>query len=269
MICLGVNIYRDKKCPFFEIKMGNTSSVSYRKHVHEEYSLGFVIKGETNFWYDGRIQRIGANSVVFLPPGFIHSCNPLDLDCWKYGMLFLDAGWFEPSMINSGVDIDIPMFWHGPERPFRCEIEEMVEILMEDLPPFEKESHILTIIHQLSESRSTERYISSEREIAGLEVIRKYLENHFVEKISLDDLEDLSGLSKYNIIRGFKDVLNISPHPFQTMLRINHAKKKLKNGSPPLKVALDTGFYDQSHFIKAFKDHVGMTPNQYRVSGDR
>jgi len=260
-----VTIYRDKNCPFFELKIGDTGSVSYRKHSHEEYSLGFVIRGETNFWYDGRFERIRANSVVFMPPGFIHSCNPLDLNCWEYGMLFLDAAWFNSSMRNSGININVPMFWHGPEEPFSCRIEETAEILMRDLSPFEKESHILTIIHQFSERRRTERYFSSEIEIAGLEVVRKYLEDHFVEKISLDDLENLSGLSKYKIISGFKEVFKVSPHPFQTMLRINRAKKELKNGRPPVKVALDTGFYDQSHFIKVFKEHVGLTPNQYRI----
>ena len=137
---------------------------------------------------------------------------------------------------------------------------------MRDLSPFKKESHILTIIHQFSERRRTERYFSSEREIAGLEVVRKYLEDHFAEKISLNDLENLSGLSKYNIINGFNEIFKVSPHPFQTMLRINRAKKELKNGSPPMKVALDTGFYDQSHFIRVFKEHVGLTPNQYRIS---
>ncbi len=51
---------------------------------------------------------------------------------------------------------------------------------------------------------------------------------------------------------------------FRSMLRVNHAKKELRKKKHPVELAAGLGFFDQSHFIKVFKSHVGVTPRQYR-----
>ena len=51
---------------------------------------------------------------------------------------------------------------------------------------------------------------------------------------------------------------------YQMVLRINFAKRELGNRKEPAEVAQEAGFYDQSHFSKAFKSYTGITPEKYQ-----
>ena len=263
---MGIKIYRDIDCPFFEIKLGYKSSVSFKKHSHEEYSLGIVEEGETSFWYDGRVSRLSVNDVVFLPPAFMHSCNPVNMAHWKFKMLFIEKDWLRSSLEGSGLDLDSAVIRFAPGEPALSSIDKMLTSLVSHASSLEKEELLLSLAQRVAESDDTERYLKSEMPMLRLEKARKYIHNYFHEKITLDDLENISGLKKFAIIQNFKDVFKIPPHAYQTLLRVNYAKKELRQGRSLLEVALGSGFYDQSHFNKVFKSHVGLTPYRYQSS---
>jgi AraC-like DNA-binding protein len=48
--------------------------------------------------------------------------------------------------------------------------------------------------------------------------------------------------------------------------RIDTARKRLLDGEPIALVAADVGFFDQAHFTRQFKRHVGIPPGRYAVS---
>ncbi len=262
----GVKIYRDMNCTFFEIKLGSESSLSFKKHSHEEYSLGIVEEGETSFWYDGRISSLSANDIVFLPPAFMHSCNPANMDHWKFKMLFIEKEWLRSSLEGSGLDLNSAIIRCVPGQPVLSSIDKILASLVGYASLLEKEESIISLVQQVMKSDGTERYLTSEIPMLKLEKIREYIHNYFQEKISLDDLENISGIKKFTIIQSFKDVFKLPPHAYQTLLRVNYAKKELKKGRRLLEVALESGFYDQSHFNKVFKSHVGLTPYRYQSS---
>lgn len=54
--------------------------------------------------------------------------------------------------------------------------------------------------------------------------------------------------------------MGITPHAFQTNLRIGHACTLSRAGDPPAAVAAACGFADQSHLTRVFKRAVGVTP---------
>lgn len=64
----------------------------------------------------------------------------------------------------------------------------------------------------------------------------------------------------------YKKGTHLPPHAYQNLLRINHAKKELKKRRSIAEIAVDAGYYDQSHFIKAFAKIVGATPQAYAIS---
>lgn len=91
-----------------------------------------------------------------------------------------------------------------------------------------------------------------------------YIEAHFIEDISLDDLAALAAMSRFHFARRFKQVTGVSPHRYITMRRIEEAKRLLKTDLPIATLALALGFADQSHFSTRFKAFVGMTPSAFR-----
>lgn len=98
---------------------------------------------------------------------------------------------------------------------------------------------------------------------ALVEEVRVYLESHFAEKLSLETLGRRAGISAFALLRAFRAATGLSPHEYQTLLRITHARHLLRGGSAIASVAVEVGFYDQSHFHHSFRRIVGLTPGSY------
>lgn len=95
--------------------------------------------------------------------------------------------------------------------------------------------------------------------------VKKYIQNHFKENITLDTLSDLVFLNKYYLVHAFKKYNHISPINYQLQLRIEEAEHLLKTTNLVIcDVSNSLGFSSQSYFSQIFKKHTGLTPNQYR-----
>ena len=97
------------------------------------------------------------------------------------------------------------------------------------------------------------------------EEIITYINEHFTEDISVEELAKKAGLSQYHFIRTFKKETGFTPHEYIVNTRIFTAKYLLKNSRLSVKdVCFATGFSCESVFCGAFKRHLGLTPVQYR-----
>lgn len=260
----GIRYYRDKDVPCFELKLCSTTELSYKKHAHEEYSLGIVEQGRSRSWFEGKVKETYPKTMVFLPPGFIHACNPSSKAVWKYKMLFINTVWIgsiikskNSSLVNSPVVRDV-----SARGKFQS-VKRLMENLMGNAAPLEKESNLLAVFEQALAGEKLYD-LDSRKEQPKVKIIREYLHSCFGEKVTLEQLERVSGLNKFNIIHLFKDAYKIPPHTYQTLLRVNYAQKALRKQRPLTEVALESGFYDQSHFSKVFKNYTGITPERYQ-----
>lgn len=94
-----------------------------------------------------------------------------------------------------------------------------------------------------------------------------FIDQHYAERLTLEELARVANLSVTTFRRVFLETMQTTPMKYLNTIRINAARKLLI--STPMKItdiAIATGFYDQSHFIKAFKAERGQTPAQYRKS---
>lgn len=102
-----------------------------------------------------------------------------------------------------------------------------------------------------------------ERELA--EAIKKILDNYIGERAPVDAIADAFCRSKIHCNRIFKAAYNLSIQTYFLNLKAHRAKDLLESDKNPLgTVALDSGFYDQSHFTRVFKDIFQMTPEEFR-----
>jgi AraC-like DNA-binding protein len=100
-----------------------------------------------------------------------------------------------------------------------------------------------------------------------LQRVHQYVDAHLSERISVQALADVAGLSIYHFARAFKQSEGLTPHDYLVLHRIEYAQKLLANSEIPLsEVALAAGFFDQSHFARRFREYVGVPPSRYRSS---
>lgn len=97
----------------------------------------------------------------------------------------------------------------------------------------------------------------------GLARAKALLGARLGERVALDDLAAVAGLSKFHLLRRFRAVTGMTPGAYRRHLRIEGAKQALRRGESPSQVALAFGFVDQSHFTRAFRSETGQTPARF------
>ncbi|HEX4407143.1 MAG TPA: AraC family transcriptional regulator [Xanthobacteraceae bacterium] len=101
----------------------------------------------------------------------------------------------------------------------------------------------------------------------SLNRVRGYIESHLADPVGLEALADITGLSRCYFARAFKRSVGMPPHHYLMQRRLECAKKLLADTEMPLaQVALESGFSDQSHFSRRFRQVIGITPRSYRRS---
>lgn len=92
--------------------------------------------------------------------------------------------------------------------------------------------------------------------------VSEWVDAHIDAEIRLSDLAILAGLSDFHFHRMFNLSYGMTPHNWVTKIRIERAKKLLEQ-DPMSEVALACGFSNQSHFIRRFREQIGVTPGKY------
>lgn len=92
-----------------------------------------------------------------------------------------------------------------------------------------------------------------------------YITEHYAEDITLETLANLVAMSVTSFKRNFKAMFGESPGTYLLTTRLNAARKLLETTDKLLTdIAIETGFFDQSHFSRVFKIKRNMTPGEYR-----
>jgi len=93
----------------------------------------------------------------------------------------------------------------------------------------------------------------------------EYMAEHLADTVLLKDLAGQTGLSPSRFGRAFKLSMGISPHRWQMNLRVLEAQEMLREGTrSQADIALATGFAEQSHLSRVFKEVVGVPPGLWQ-----
>lgn len=94
-----------------------------------------------------------------------------------------------------------------------------------------------------------------------------YIDNHYTSPITLDDIVEASGLSKYYFTRLFHQTIQLTPIQYLKKVRINKSIELLKNKSLTIEdIALKVGFSNGNYFTKVFRSSLGVPPGEFRNS---
>ncbi len=91
-----------------------------------------------------------------------------------------------------------------------------------------------------------------------------FMDEHLADELTLEELAREVDLSKYQLIRRFREQEGTTPWKFLIRKRIEKVKELLEKGMSPGQAAVEAGFYDQSHMNKVFLNETGSTPKEYQ-----
>ena len=117
------------------------------------------------------------------------------------------------------------------------------------------------VVQRLSDEESYRK----KRERERLNKVIRYIEKHYTEVISVQELADLLNLSKGRIEHLFRAAIGISPLQYINEFRLKKAVNLIKGSDSALtEIALAVGFGDYNHFGSLFKKYYGCMPSQLR-----
>ncbi|RDK09176.1 AraC family transcriptional regulator [Cupriavidus lacunae] len=260
--------WADPALPFAESRRASHSSASYLPHAHPTLSVGAVDSGTSRFACGDDAALIGPGAVVVIPAGQVHACNPVPDGRWSYQMLHFDPAWVATVLDEDGAArTGLPACVTESLPVYRL-VCGLNRTLFSAADGVEKEAALVAFIGDLHAAMNTgaaTRTMPAPAAVsARVAQLRELLRARHAERLPLAELARACGLSRYHLIRAFRAETGMTPHAYQLDLRIQHGRRLLRQGAALAEVALALGFADQSHFQRAFKQRVAMTPRGYQ-----
>ncbi|MCJ2166310.1 MULTISPECIES: AraC family transcriptional regulator [unclassified Pseudodesulfovibrio] len=265
-----VQFWRDPDLPGVEVRYSSYHEEAFCNHAHAAYSVGVIETGKTTFYLAGEAYVGLAGRMILIGPNVAHACNPDPDSSMTYRMFYVDVPLLESVTAEVfGHEVGQP---HFPEPvvddPGLVDAWRTLHLaIIEGADRLEKES---LFIQGLAELVSRHASLGIPDQPSGNEravrVVKEYLADNVAEKVNLDTLSQVAGLSRYHLLRLFRDVTGLPPHAYQNQLRVDMGKGLLAGGMSISRAAVETGFADQSHFSRVFRQYTGATPLQYQSS---
>ena len=98
---------------------------------------------------------------------------------------------------------------------------------------------------------------------------RYFIHQNFSSNITLDDICREACISKFYLIRSFKNLYGRTPNQYLTSVRIARSKELLRTKASVMEVCFSVGFDSPTSFTGLFKKHVGLSPDKFRKSTDK
>ncbi|WP_419994522.1 helix-turn-helix domain-containing protein [Streptomyces boninensis] len=236
----------------------------YAPHSHEEFSIGMWTGGLEVIDYRGGQLYAGPGSVVVLAPGEMHTGRPAGCDGYAYRA-------FYPSLdlLSEGTRT-IPHFtegvFHDPELAHRLTAAHRA--LSRTADPLEAESRVPLLLTALARRHGKAGPVREALPGAGdlARAIRDRLADELLAPPSLAEIGCSLGLSRYQVLRVFRDAMGVPPYAWLAQHRVARARGLLDEGRTPAEAAALVGFADQAHLTRWFRRVMGVTPGAYRNS---
>jgi AraC-like DNA-binding protein len=258
--------FKNDKLPFMELRHSN-SNMHYKKHFHDTFSLGVNKKGQSRYFNSGKEYVLKANGLSIINPSAVHACNASTEVLNEYFMMYLDTQWCVNiqklicDKVTSFVEVPVHLL---DNEVFYKEYVSLCDSMFENSDWVDKEDALISFFMRffaLFLEQSFPKVVDEK-----FEQMVAYLHTHYQENISLEELAQQFDLNSFYVIRLFKSQVNLTPRAYLINVKINKSKEFLQQGMSIVDVALECGFFDQSHFHKNFLKIVATTPKQYQLN---
>jgi len=226
---------------------------SYLMIIVESGELTACISGKEYIVYPGQILLINCyephsyKSLVKTTISWIHFDGNMSKD-------------FYEAIINSKGNILTPQNL----QPIKSLCHKIIESMNESKNKCSEGDYSLmihTLLNLMLTSENTQIIGNSE----NFQKVLSYINDHFSENISIDELAAIAGLTSYYFLRAFKKKTGVTPHQFIIDTRLSSAKYYLSSTDMSISdIAEKVGFSDESAFCQSFKKKNSTTPLKYR-----
>lgn len=232
---------------------------AYPPHTHDTWTVFIVDAGAIRYNLDRHTRGAEPPMVTVLPPGVVHDGRPATAGGFRKRVLYIETTLLDEDLVGAAVDQPVIS-----DPALRWRLATVHGLLRDVDDALEAETRLTFVVERLQAHLG--------RQMAGpglghrshlAEALRAFLDERLFETVTLAGAGASLGASAAHLVRAFGRTFGIPPHTYVLGRRIEASRTLLLDGRSVADVAVSTGFYDQSHFTRHFKRHLGITPGRY------
>ncbi|TWG85995.1 AraC-like DNA-binding protein [Cupriavidus gilardii J11] len=243
----------------------------FPRHTHGHFGVGVIVAGAQRSASGRGLVQAEAGDLITVNPGEVHDGVPLDERGRSWRMLY-----FEPAVVRAqcaGLGDDgmvdeftMPVLRDPAAASSFLHLFQAMAAPMDSTGGLRRDAALATLFMRLFGSGVETAAHGGVP--AGVARARARIDDDPVAPASLQQLAELAGLSRFQLLRGFAKATGMTPHAYLLQRRVDLARGLIERGDPLAQAALAAGFADQSHMTRVFVRAYGVSPWAYaRVVG--
>lgn len=249
---------------------GKNGHYRVSKHWHDSVEIFLVFEGEIEFFINSADFNLKAGEFILVNPNDVHSIEaprenftvvlqipPGAFDSYKEEeyIHFARQKSQKPEEEKELVRLIKLMYTAYAEKQFGYELQV--------LGYYYSLLHLLVTSYRVEEPDEEKRRLN--RQMHKLHQITAYIQEHYMEDITLEGIAELFSFSPTYLSRIFRKYANVNYKTYVLNVRVEYAFKELLNTDQSInKIAESCGFPDGRSFAKAFQKRFGISPDKYR-----
>ncbi len=262
-VYLKMNSYCEN--PIEALKLQKVEGMRIKPHLHTSAELIYIEGGEAALTTGTLEYKLSKGDFAFIMPSMLHCIVPADDDTVVYVI-----------NVKNELISDIIKRYSGlrPASPVLKAMDVPTQLLYAlSALSTERDKHIayswinLMINIVTSKLRFAEIHDGVTSDLSNR--VLTYLSIHFREQISLEQLSEAMGVSRFHLSHLFSNKLGIGFKEYLNNLRVECAKSILRSTDIPVSEIYEaSGFENQRTFNRVFRDSTGQSPRNYRIGRD-
>ncbi len=265
---IATRMWRKKNLPGIDFNKTQYCTHHFKPHFHDHYVIQMVERGVNKGICKGKSYQLKPREIIIINPGEIHTGHSWRNQFLEYKGLCPTVD-FIKSFIQK-IDPsknELPVFKNFPinDKLLVEKFQRLFLMVKFNSNLLEIETAAIDFFGYLIGKYENHHvsYFTIKNEKCRAGKIKQFIRDNYERNFSLEELSKYSMVSQYHLIRIFKKETDLTPFEYLRNFRIERAKTLLRENKSIIDAIYETGFYDQSHFIRHFKSITGMTPKVY------
>lgn len=241
---------------------------AFPRHFHEQYGFGLIEQGAQKSASGRGMVEAGAGNLITVNPGEIHDGMPIGDAGRSWRMLYFDPAVIAEATSELDGDVDGNFEFTLPvidDARFAVPFASLFKALT---ATGDRTSKLLCdelLLHILQGMNHERRRVRDGFPAPVLRA-RAKIDDDPAGHVSLADLADICGISRFQVLRGFVKATGLSPHAYLMQRRLDLARRLIAQRTGLAEAAAASGFADQSHMTRLFIRKFGVSPGAYAAS---
>lgn len=251
-------------------------------HFHDFHKVLIFLKGNVNYWIEGRSYELKANDIVFIHAGEVHRPILMDDSPYERIIIYISKDFLDTYQEkDNDLSLCLKEAHHSQSHVLRApsfstsrlglvvrELEQSFH--MEDYAN-ELYHHILFLEFMIQLNRAaihnSIEYITTSSANSKMIAVIDYLNEHLTDDISIDTIADTFYLSRYYLMHSFKEETGYTIGTYLTAKRLMLARQLIDEGMLITEACYACGFKNYSTFSRAYRKNFGCNPREHQSQG--